>query len=597
MKYLATSLFSICLLFLASCTKDSDITLDRFTENPTPDRLLYSTFSGVVLDLNDEIIPDAVINIGDETTRTNELGLFELNGYFNAEGSKLRIQKEGYFISYGYLLPIVDTKSQLKLYLRDRITDNTFNTGDTNTFNGDNYSVKFKEDAFIDENNSAYNGEFGLYTSYSSPSSEDIAQFFPGTFVNQDGEETSSAIISYGVIQVELEGSNAEDLNISQPAQLFIGIPSEFINTAPKELSLFSLNEDTGVWIKEGTAQLEGDQYVGEVNHFSIWTVGEEFEFVGITGTVERSGMAYANAVIKVNDGINQREFRTADNGLFNFGLYAGQDIMLMIENSCGAIIHEENISVGYNDITTTITIDEAIEYYTISGQLTCGSNAIDGTIFIFGDENSIPFTVRSEQGQYTFQIERCESSSIRFYGLDSASGTISEIVTASDDATVNLNLCEQEINSSLILKIFADGSDPMDSNRPVVETIDFSDAVMVTRTEMVKGEMHTVYKLSATHKDYTTNDSGDNVSANYQYEWSVSPSGNVEFGSGGFSPNTITDLPFWYDISLFTIDSSVEIIDDKYISELIVGVTKEYEDGTSDFLQSGQLNLDVQVK
>src|SRR6185312_12452020 len=80
-------------------------------------------------------------------------------------------------------------------------------------------------------------------------------------------------ITSYGMLAVELESLTGEKLQIApgNTATLMIPVPPSVASSAPSTISLWYVNEQTGAWQEEGTAQKNGNFYVGEVKHFSFW--------------------------------------------------------------------------------------------------------------------------------------------------------------------------------------------------------------------------------------------------------------------------------------------------------------------------------------
>ena len=592
MKYLFASSIALFLLLFSSCTQDEDVVLENFNQSSPPKTELFSTFSGVVLDVNQNALSDVAVSIGESMTTTNELGLFSLDGYFNSEGTLVRLQKDGYFTTNGYVIPIVDEESQIKLYLRERITELTIDSEKDNDISNDDYSLQFSESSFVDEDQTAYSGDVSVYVSHMSPSSADFNEFFSGTMLSKESEAESFAIQSYGVIQVDLVGNNMQDLDINKSASLSMTIPTNLLNGAPDELSLFSLDESNGLWVKEGRAIKEGNQYIAEVSHFSTWTIGTAYDLVSYTATVLRDGQANPYATINVNDGINQRKSRTTNEGTVSFGTYADRDITVQVENSCGDIIYEDNVSIGSTDVVEEIAISDPIEYLEVSGSLTCGGESTEGTIFVFGDNNVIPFSVTSDQNSYTFKIEKCGSTNIRYYGVDANSNKISEIRNVQESTTDDIEICEEVIMNEVILEIYTERESPNGPTNIAGVTIEFSNAVMVTGTEIVDGEMHTFYELSAVDKTYDD----ASIEANYAYRWTVGPDGDVIYG-GNFTPTNTSDLPYWYDVSILYIDSSITVIDGRYEGELLAGSTKRFANGESGFFQNSALKLNVEVK
>lgn len=89
-------LFSIFLTIsiFSSCKKDS-FTTDIDRNSSIPNINIRTTLNGFVTARNGSPLSDATINILDNTTQTNELGFFEIQGLVNEKFAVFKIQKKG----------------------------------------------------------------------------------------------------------------------------------------------------------------------------------------------------------------------------------------------------------------------------------------------------------------------------------------------------------------------------------------------------------------------------------------------------------------------------------------------------------------------
>ena len=78
---------------------------------------------------------------------------------------------------------------------------------------------------------------------------------------------------SYGMLAVVLESTGGEKLQIitGNTASLIIPIPSSKVSSAPATISLWYIDEVSGIWKEQGTAKKNGNNYTGDVQHFSYW--------------------------------------------------------------------------------------------------------------------------------------------------------------------------------------------------------------------------------------------------------------------------------------------------------------------------------------
>ena len=88
---------------------------------------------------------------------------------------------------------------------------------------------------------------------------------------NTGGE--ANLLETFGMLTVELTGSNNEKLQITSDSELKFPIANEQLSTAPNTIPLWYFDEENGYWIEDGEATKVGNQYVGTVSHFTPWNV------------------------------------------------------------------------------------------------------------------------------------------------------------------------------------------------------------------------------------------------------------------------------------------------------------------------------------
>lgn len=86
--------------------------------------------------------------------------------------------------------------------------------------------------------------------------------------VNDQGEEV--AMESAGAFYASFEDEDGDELNVKEGETVDVSVPVE--EERPDEvLTVWSYDEETGLWVEEGVATLEDGRYVAEVSHFSYW--------------------------------------------------------------------------------------------------------------------------------------------------------------------------------------------------------------------------------------------------------------------------------------------------------------------------------------
>ncbi|MEM9776207.1 MAG: carboxypeptidase regulatory-like domain-containing protein [Chloroflexota bacterium] len=85
---------------------------------------------------------------------------------------------------------------------------------------------------------------------------------------NMDGEAVSME--SAGAFYASFEDEAGNDLNLAEGTTAEISIPA-VVPEREVPLTVWSYNEETGLWEEEAVATLEDGRYVAEVSHFSSW--------------------------------------------------------------------------------------------------------------------------------------------------------------------------------------------------------------------------------------------------------------------------------------------------------------------------------------
>jgi len=112
---------------------------------------------------------------------------------------------------------------------------------------------------------------------------------------------------SYGMLAVELESSSGERLQIAdgKTARITIPIPTSIQSPAPASISLWYVDEKTGIWKEEGDALKTGTGYVGDVKHFTFWNCDVGSPAVKLSLTIQTPDglpLAYSAVTLKSLD-------------------------------------------------------------------------------------------------------------------------------------------------------------------------------------------------------------------------------------------------------------------------------------------------------
>ena len=450
-----TALLMLCLI---SCKKDEVTTINSINTPPItlpPSTVEYvavtASVTGVVI--NEFNIPmiGAEVVMGNHTTTADENGVF---GFFNIEmnenGTYIQADQPGYFKASTTCFPQEDEEANAVIKLIQKCANGTVPVaeGGTIALNG-NATIELPANGISLANGQPYNGAVTLSAHWISPLHHAIGDIMPGDLrgVNTEGE--TMALVSYGMITAELTGDNDEPLQLAngEMATLRFPLPSEALASAPETIPLWYFDEDNGVWIEEGSATLQGNEYVGQVSHFSFWNCDAPFPLIQLSGNVmdeNNSQVAGADISITTN-GMGCGYTYTDDRGYFGGLIPMGVEMTITIElEDCGIVYTEtigpfdEDTNIGNIQINTS-----ELNTAEITGVLLdCEANIlIDAYAYIsLSTGNSYIASVEAD-GSFSQSVVSCnlpEDLTVTISGIDYNTGIYSNPVTYDFATTLN---------------------------------------------------------------------------------------------------------------------------------------------------------------
>ncbi|MBA2562603.1 MAG: hypothetical protein H0V14_06750, partial [Chitinophagaceae bacterium] len=210
---------------------------------------LTSTLQGNVLDENSQPAPGVTISVGSKTTTTNSKGYFRIvDALLDKNASLITANQPGYFKAYRTFRATTGV-NQVVIKLIKKILAGTVSSitgGEVTVANG--AKVLLPANGITKAAGGAYTGDINVYTAYIDPTSRDISQTIPGSFMADDKDKNRVVLSSYGMLAVELESSSGEKLQIAagSVAALTMPIPLSISSSAPANISLWYVDEQTG---------------------------------------------------------------------------------------------------------------------------------------------------------------------------------------------------------------------------------------------------------------------------------------------------------------------------------------------------------------
>ena len=264
--HLVLFILSIPILFI-NCQKDISLINSGTTiiDNTIKDPIT-ATLQGNILDETGQPASGVKITVGSKTVTTNNSGYFRINdAALDKNASLVNAEKPGYFKAFRTFNATSGVNQVviklMKKELAGTVDPNT--GGDVNLPNGSKISLP--SNGIVTElNGTSYSGNVNVYASYINPKSSDINQTIPGSFMANDKNNKRVSLLSYGMMAVDIESTSGEKLQIAKDnaAKLTIPIPSSLQSSAPATISLWYIDEQTGLWKEEGTATKNGGNYL-----------------------------------------------------------------------------------------------------------------------------------------------------------------------------------------------------------------------------------------------------------------------------------------------------------------------------------------------
>ncbi len=368
--------FSLIFLVFFSCRKDVDeqttstnlfnppiIDLSDFQEEVIP---VTASLAGVVYDEAGQPVVGAVVTIKNLNRTTDERGSFVFRQVaMNAAGTFVLVKKAGYFNGSNRFFPKEGSQNYANIKLLSKTSIGSFSSDSGgNVSSAEGIKLSFPANSIITSGGQLYEGNVNVAARWIDPTANDLAEIMPGNLqgVNRFNEEVAMA--TFGMMAVELTDDSGQELNIgnSQKAELTFPVPSELQGSAPDEIPLWYFNEEYGLWQEEGTAALIGNNYVGQVSHFSFWNCDAPFPLVYISGTVvNENQVPVANAWVCVNfasgNGYGACGM-TDNNGYFGGKMPANEELTMTI-SQYGNCFQNLVSNIGPFDVDTDLGIIE----------------------------------------------------------------------------------------------------------------------------------------------------------------------------------------------------------------------------------------------
>ncbi len=443
-KIIRTLLFLSLVIIAANCKKEESFNHDgNVIVTPTPSNPITATVQGVVFDENNNPTVGVTINAGSKTTTTDAKGFFRItNASLDKNASLVMADKIGYFKSYRTFQATSGANFVVIKLIKKELIGTISNTGGTVTLTNGS-SILLPANSVVKKAGGAYSGSVNVYASYIDPTKNDIAQTIPGSFMANDKNGNRVVLKSYGMLAVELESTTGEKLQIaeSKTAQLTAPIPASLSAAAPVTIAMWYVDKETGIWKEQGVATKIGNNYVGNVSHFSFWNYDASFPAINLSFTLKTpSGdpLAFTNVWIIRAAGAGGGAAHGYTDSLGRVsGLVPANENLIMeaySSGSCGGAIYSQNIGpFSQNTSLGDVIVSATNNIVTVTGKLlNCSGQPVsNGTAFLYY-EYYPRYISTNNTGDFSTSFIRCPNNSANFtlLGVDNTAQQQGAIAT-----------------------------------------------------------------------------------------------------------------------------------------------------------------------
>jgi len=342
------------IIILFSCKKD--IRSGSGNGSDTGTGTANGSVQGVITDLNNSPVSNATVTGGSATATTDASGKFALNKVqFSNNTVLLTVTKDGFFEGSKNFMSSNNSVNNAKIQLIPKTVSGSFSaTSGGNVTMPGSCSINFGSGFITLSNGNVYSGSVSVSAHYLDPANQNFSAYAPGDLKAVSSNNPQGALQSFGVVAVEMNDASGNKLQLAsgKTATITLPISSALLSKAPASIPLWYFDNTSGLWKQEGIAAKQGSNYVGLVNHFSFWSVGDIAGSITLTVSFKDSvnGTPFVNKLVNIirvdstGGGAGATNSRTDNTGTVNDLVPVNEILILKVFGDCGAILYSKNI-------------------------------------------------------------------------------------------------------------------------------------------------------------------------------------------------------------------------------------------------------------
>jgi len=309
---------------------------------------VHGKVSGLVTSIDGSPLSGVNVSAQDVSAVTSEDGTYTLLDMDPGENIVVQFSKEGYARNYttATLHSWETAASNASLIEADGFVAIDSTTPSNVEVFGT--KIRFLENSFFNSDGSQYTGEVTVQVTHVDPSTQEV--WGAPTDLTAIGHSTPSdgrakdvsnvsQLVSYGMVDVALFGSDGQELNISSDTPAFLEIPitngdlPEVYQLTPGDTQAsWSFDPQVGRWTEEGVGTIvEEDGVISfqfEASHFSWWNCDQGFVPSCASGRIlDITGFPVRGAEVTCDGAQSFSTATTDDDGYFVCSVLVGDEV------------------------------------------------------------------------------------------------------------------------------------------------------------------------------------------------------------------------------------------------------------------------------
>ncbi len=394
-------------------------------------------------------VSGATVKLGFRTTLTNIDGSYQMDSaVLDKNVTVVTVEKEG-FMTGIRTFSATSGINEVNIKIFSKILSGEFETNVGGTVELPNFcKVEFSPNTIEKESGGSYTGLVRAYLVYLDPTKPYMPDYIPGSYLADDKNNNRVTLVSYGMIGVELESPTGEQLQLikRKTATITSAIPASLQSSAPATISLWHMDESTGLWKEEGTATKVGSNYVGTVSHFSFWNFDVPTPVVNLNAVIkDQNGNPLAFRQLRLNAPNLGFGFATTDqNGEISGAIPAGAIISIEIYfATCSYYFPLTTIGpFTSNTNLGTITVNVPEDKLVTGRVVNCSGNAVTNGFVIINYGQRIYSSIVNSNGEFSLTITACNATdtACQIIAVDNNAQLQSSSITVRlPNATINI--------------------------------------------------------------------------------------------------------------------------------------------------------------